>query len=695
MKGALTVLPLLLRIAFRNLFVYKVKTIIIAMLLMLGTFIGVFGLTLLSDIERSMRAGIVESVAGDLQVYSDEAKDDLALFGGAFMGRPDIGTFPDLAKISEIVLGNSNVKSFVPMGTDFALLGRGNEMDESIDGLRKALKEQEAELIASRWDQVKFLLEQLKSEITEKRKVYRDFDELDKQTLSIEKASTFEFGLNDPAEEKLQFLETKVAPISGEKPPIYLGYLGVDVEKYYANFKKFSITEGKALPVGQRGILLSKKIRETQLKNLVARLFDKLIKRTQKSGVAIAGDAENERDAADLPRQYAQILGQLDHKKSIALSAQLTDAGFVSSGDLVTKLTSQIKSFLTVDDKNIVERNTWFYANIAPLIELYQISAGDTIILRSYTRSGFLKSVPLKVFGVFTFQGVEDSDIAGALNLMDLVSFRELYGQMTQEARDELSGMRAASGIQEVSAENAEQALFGADSAVTLETRKSASDKRELGTIQIQRKETLTYPPAEVETGLALSGAIVLKDPAQIDTTRSYLLESFKKAGLKVRVVSWQDASGIVGQFVNLTRAVLIFALFIILVVALVIINNSIVVATMGRVQEIGTLRAIGAQREFVLGLFLVETGLTAAAGAAMGGLLALIGLVVLSKIGIPATTDVVTFLFSGPRLYPTITWEVMFAVPVIVATLATLTSLYAARHAAHIQPVDAMQDKE
>ena len=63
--------------------------------------------------------------------------------------------------------------------------------------------------------------------------------------------------------------------------------------------------------------------------------------------------------------------------------------------------------------------------------------------------------------------------------------------------------------------------------------------------------------------------------------------------------------------------------MFIIFVVALVIINNAMMMATLQRVREIGTMRAIGAQRGFVLGMVLLETvvlGLVfGAAGALLG----------------------------------------------------------------------------
>ena len=53
---------------------------------------------------------------------------------------------------------------------------------------------------------------------------------------------------------------------------------------------------------------------------------------------------------------------------------------------------------------------------------------------------------------------------------------------------------------------------------------------------------------------------------------------------------------------------VLYVAVLIIFVVALVIINNAMVMATLERVREIGTLRAIGAQRRFILAMLVIES---------------------------------------------------------------------------------------
>jgi ABC-type lipoprotein release transport system permease subunit len=697
----LEMISLIMKVAFRNLWLYRVKTLVIGTLLCLGTFLGVIGFSLLRDVEGSMRESIIGSIAGHLQIYSDKAKDDLALFGGGFMGRADIGELPDIVPYREVVMANPNVQAFVPMGLDMSMLGRGNEMDESLDLLREALKNQDPVAIQTRIDAVRFQLEQLKKEAAEQKKLAADVAIIEQREADIAKAEAPGFldDLKTVDETKLQFLETKIAPLSGEKQPIYLGYIGTDISIYQKNFSKFHVIEGQDLPPGQRGILLAHRARENFLKVIVARLFDRLNKRVVATNIKIKGDAENERNAADLARQYSAIISSLNRDQASDLSKKLTDFGINGAKpdqDLITHLTNQLKEFLTVNDENFRVRHEWFYKNIAPLIKLYEISPGETITLRAYTRSGYVKSLPLKVYGVYSFAGLEDSDLAGQTSIIDLVSFRELYGKMTEASQKELAEMRSQVGIKEIDAGNAEDALFGEASQAQIETRSLEAKPGPVEAL-IDIKPTIPdrFDLEEVTRGLALNAAIKLKDPSRLAETQAELIQAFKDKGLGVRVVDWQQASGIVGQMVNIMRLVLILALGVIGLVTLVIINNSIIVGTLNRIREIGTMRAIGAQKSFVVGLFLGETCVTGLIGSIVGAILGAVVLVLMSKVGIPAVNDVVSFLFSGPRLYPNLRWGIILATPFIITLVATLSSIYAARLAARVQPAEAMQEKE
>jgi ABC-type antimicrobial peptide transport system permease subunit len=169
-----------------------------------------------------------------------------------------------------------------------------------------------------------------------------------------------------------------------------------------------------------------------------------------------------------------------------------------------------------------------------------------------------------------------------------------------------------------------------------------------------------------------------------------------EKAGVPVKAITWQQASGMIGQFVTFSRFVLYVAVLIIFAVALVIINNAMVMATLQRVREIGTIRAIGAQRRFVLSMLLIETTAVGLAFGAAGAVLGA-GVVALIRLtgGIPAGNDQLYFFFSGPALLPSIDATSFIVSLVIVLVVSILSGLYPALIATRITPLMAMQSED
>jgi ABC-type antimicrobial peptide transport system permease subunit len=265
-----------------------------------------------------------------------------------------------------------------------------------------------------------------------------------------------------------------------------------------------------------------------------------------------------------------------------------------------------IKRFLTVDESSIEARHRFFYAVIAPMVRLYEVAVGDTLTIRGYTKSGYLKAVNVKVYGAFRFKGLERSDIAGGHNLLDMLTFRDLYGYMTEERRKEADKIRSQVGVREVVRASAEDALFGEGSEV-VERREAEKRFDEFAEVKLggiaQKKDatTSTFSQTTIDRGVALNAAVILEDAEQLEATRDEIKRTSEARGLGIQVVDWQTAAGIVGQFIILIRIVLYIAIAIIFTVALVIINNSMITATMERVTEIGTMRAIGAQRSVVM----------------------------------------------------------------------------------------------
>jgi putative ABC transport system permease protein len=113
------------------------------------------------------------------------------------------------------------------------------------------------------------------------------------------------------------------------------------------------------------------------------------------------------------------------------------------------------------------------------------------------------------------------------------------------------------------------------------------------------------------------------------------------------------------------------------LVVAGVLIMNVMLVAVSQRTREVGLLKALGASEARVLGLFLSEAGLLAAAGAAAGLGLSALGIWLLG-LAFPA------FPLTPPP------WAPVAAVAVSLVT-GILFGLLPARRAARLDPVRAL----
>jgi ABC-type lipoprotein release transport system permease subunit len=284
---------------------------------------------------------------------------------------------------------------------------------------------------------------------------------------------------------------------------------------------------------------------------------------------------------------------------------------------------------------------------------------------------------------------------------MDLLSFRDLYGMMTEEKRQELAAIQQQVGLKAVRSEDAEAALFG-DGAPVEAAHDQGAGFDEFAGADLRKTviggrpvHDTPYTQQDIDRGIALNAALILEDPGKIHQTQAAVQQAITDSGLRLQVVDWQTASGLIGQMVVLVRVVLYVAILIIFLVAVVIINNTMVLATMERVIEIGTIRAIGGQKGLVRLLFLAETLLLGLVSGALGALLGAGAVSYLGKIGIPAVADVLVFLFSGPRLYPSVgPGNLVFAAGVIL-TVSLAATFYPAFVATRIQPVVAMQARE
>ncbi|HET6148780.1 MAG TPA: FtsX-like permease family protein [Polyangia bacterium] len=731
------------QIAFRNLFASRLKTIIVGGIIFFGALLVVAGNSLLDSLDASMSRSVIGSVAGHIQVYSAQSKDPLEVMGSMTMGDADLAPLDDFARVRQTLLSVPNVKSVVPMGISGALVTSGNTIDVALDKLRGLYRKKLAGgLTADAQGKLSAQIDAEKGHIRQIVSVLQgDLKNLkaviDVKAINQEDADAVNHAASDDFWAKfdkdplasLEFLENRIATQAADADLLFIRYVGTDLDSFGKAFDRMQIVDGTAVPPGKRGFLFSKFVYEDQLKLKSAHRLDQIKDARDARGSKIAKDLDLQRMVRENVAQVREVLLQLDAIKTADFRAKLQK----ELGSPLADVGALLAAFFETDDRNFDARYAFFYRELAPSLELYRIRIGDTLTIKSFTRSGYVQSVNLHVYGTFQFQGLEKSTLAGGLSLMDLVSFRELYGFLTDEKRAEIEQLQKAAGARSVSRENAEAELFGAapdtQAAEPVKDRKARGKKVSAhaaahvapdvasdlasgmasdvapaipdltaGLGQRLRRENLVdraYAPGETESGVVLNAAVILNDPKKIPQTIAAIEAAGVRSGLPLKAISWQKASGIIGQFIMLARIVLYVAILIIFVIALVIINNAMVMATLERVQEIGTLRAIGAQRRFILAMLVIESLVVGvifgAIGAGVGALLVSI----VGKIGIPARSDVWFFFFSGPRLHPFLGTTNLVVAFLAVMLVSAFSSFYPAWLAMRVTPRQAMQSEE
>ena len=704
-------LRILIRIALRNLFATKLN-LIIGGIILVGTLLVVVGGALLDSMDQSMSRSIIGSVAGNIQVYSAKSKDELALYG-AMGSEADLAAIDDFSKLKAALESVPNVKTVVPMGINAALITSGNTVDIALEKMRDLVRQKlegraSSDLEAkyqSQKEYIRQILRVLQSDL-KKREVLVTAKAIEPENLAaLDRAASDAFwnGFDRDPLNSLEFLENKIAPQSSDADLIYLRYMGTDLDEFQKSFDRIEIVDGQAVPSGHRGFLFAKFFYENYLKLKAARRLDKIKKTVvdqAKPIVTSTGRGGQPSEAEHLLKQNQaqtqEIILQLDKIKSDQAIERLQR----ELGSTEKDLDALLKHFFDMNDQNFTRRYNFFYEQLAPLLELYRIRVGDVLTIKAFTRSGYVQSVNVPVYGTFQFKGMEDAALAGSLNLMDLVSFRDLFGYLSADKLEEVNNLKKLAGAEAIDRSRAEEELFGTARKVVAEATPGLIDegKESNASLRALRREELlrrVYSKDEMDNGVMLNAAVILKDPAKIKQTMKEIESLSEREKLNLKVVSWQTAAGLIGQFVSLAKLALYIAVFIIFIVALVIINNAMMMATMQRVHEIGTMRAIGAQRSFVLGLVLTEIivlGLVfGATGAAIGtGVVKWLG-----RVGIAAPNDWFYFFFSGPRLHPWLTAANLIAAFVIVLLVSAISTLYPAFLATRVAPVRAMQAEE
>lgn len=658
--GLVTSIRISAGLAVRNLLAHRSKTATIGGVVCTSTLALVLGSSLLSSTYSAMRSSITRSITGHLQVYSAHSKEDVDILGGVDYS-VNLAPLDDFAAIRRLLRDIPNVAGVVPMALDTALISAGNPFERALGKLRLTVNERLAHNAhgalthyENQKAHIQHLIRVLLTDAQNARGLGAEVKREQLAVLTDAASEGFWAGFDADPLGHLEHLDNRVAPLTGDPVTRGFRYVGTDPVAFQSVFDQMEVVDGVPIPAGERGFMFSKLVYEDQIKLPVARGLDKLQAALQSGRATIARDDELQRLVRDNVRAADELLLQLDAHQTGRFRERLQGLLGTDRQDVAELL----RAFFQTDDHNFEERHRFFYERLAPDLQLYRAPVGDVLTLQALDRNGYVRSTSLKVYGTFRFKGLEDSPQAGAISLMDLVSFRELHGLAETEQAQEVAAMHARAGVRDVSRQDVESQLFAAPLARTPAPEASAEDvAARLTGLRVRRGEqsSATYPPERLQQGKVLSVGVTLRDESKLNETARAIEAAGARAGLPLKVATWQQAAGFVGQLALLIQALLVCAVIIVLIVGLVVANNSLVMAALERVQELGTLRAIGAQRRFVLGMVILECLILGIGAGALGGSGAGLILAALRHSGIPAGNEVMQFVFGGPRLFPTV----------------------------------------
>jgi len=322
------------------------------------------------------------------------------------------------------------------------------------------------------------------------------------------------------------------------------------------------------------------------------------------------------------------------------------------------------------------------YRNLMKEISGKEFYVGDKIKIVSFRNTGSQKIIEVEIFGIM------ESDNPGFLSTINLMDFETIQKMVGYDAASQVltvEQMEVLERNKQYMEDSTEEDLF-ADFGFD-EMDETTFDETET---QPEVNDTQIQPQVE---GTGETDVFILRvtNPNKIEQVVDQLNRTFEEKGIEAKAITYIESSGNIGGFISLIEIVVTAIIFIIQIISIVIITNSVLMGVIERTNEIGTMRAIGAKKNYIFGLILAESFFISVVSAVIGIILAMIPLGLLSIFGLKASNPVMALMFGGEWLYPMITPFNIGLTFVLVIFVTFVANLYPLSIATKVSPIRAM----
>lgn len=382
---------------------------------------------------------------------------------------------------------------------------------------------------------------------------------------------------------------------------------------------------------------------------------------------------------------FALLLGVNfeEYQKMFKNNIKLIEGEFLKKGDRGILVTNGNRKSIYND------QNFWVKPVGYPFIEANlsdvakenkaTLDVRDNLILMGASQENTTSDIRLDIKGIVDFELL--SDYWWYFNISDTESFREAFNYVTSsdaavEVSQEKKNLLAKENLDNIFDDNLVQ--------------KPETLTQNYNIANFMGKK-LVRKSIDIDTGAYTLIFIKVKDDRHIGRYVDKLNDEFKKQNAPARAITWKQAIGQVNDSALLIRTALFGFVFIIFFVAIIIIMNTLSMAAMERVSEIGMMRAVGARRTFVAGMFFMETSFLSAIFGGAGIIAGIIMVHILNLLNITTSNMILQLLFGGNVFRPVLDfWDILLGiVELIVVTV--IAALYPIQVARKITPLEAI----
>ena len=194
-----------------------------------------------------------------------------------------------------------------------------------------------------------------------------------------------------------------------------------------------------------------------------------------------------------------------------------------------------------------------------------------------------------------------------------------------------------------------------------------------------------------LDTNRVTKVIVKLDDTQNTDTAAAAIGAALKSSGHnQVAIKTWRDLAGFYKQVVALYASIFVFLGIIIFILVILSSSNTMMMTVLERVQEIGTLLALGTRRRQIVLIFLLEGLVIGFLGGLLGWVAGFGALSLINRAGI--TMPPPPSFSRGISLHINFVPELFVGVLLLVTTVLVLSAVIPAVRASRLHIVDALR---